>query len=163
MSMPNRVSTYARCPCDVLCVKPFHAVKGVTEALNKVRRQVWNDMSAAGNPEAAKKFKGARWALLKNPNHLSDQQAATLRRLKRRGGQLWRAYTLKEAFRAIFAGDLTADQAEELIDRWLSRASRSRIDAMIKAARTIGKFRHGILAAIRLGINNEWASHCTSC
>jgi transposase len=153
----------AHAPQAAICIDPFHAVKVVTEALNKLRRQVWNDMRREGNSQAAKKFKGARWALLKNPQDLTDEQAATLRRLKRRGGQLWRGYTLKEAFRAIFAGDLTAEQAAELIDRWLSRASRSRIDAFVKAARNIRRHRDGILAAIRLGINNEWASHCTSC
>ena len=52
-------------------------------------------------------LKGARWALLKRPDHLTDDQAGTLRKLRHRGGELWRAYTLREAFRAIFAGDLT--------------------------------------------------------
>ena len=33
---------------------------------------------------------------LKNPGDLTDQQAVTLRKLKRKGGELWRAYTLKE-------------------------------------------------------------------
>jgi transposase len=89
------------------------------------------------------------------PTNLSDQQATTLRQLKHRGGDLWRAYTLKEAFRAIFAGDLNTEQVEQLIDRWLSRASRSRIDAFVKAAKTIRKHRDGILAAIRLGNNGR--------
>ena len=41
--------------------------------------------------EAAKRFKGVRWALLSNPGHLCDDQAVTLRKLKRRGRDLWRA------------------------------------------------------------------------
>jgi len=61
---------------------------------------------------------------------------------------------LKEAFRAIFAGDLNPDAVAELIDRWISRASRSRLTPFVKAARTIRRHRDGILAAIRLGINN---------
>jgi transposase len=67
---------------------------------------------------------------------------------------VWRAYTLKEAFRAIFAGDLDTDAVAELIDRWTSRPSRSRLAPFVKAAKTIRKHRDGILAAIRLGINN---------
>ena len=70
---------------------------------------------------------------------------------------MWRAYTLREAFRAIFAGDLTTDEVTELIDRWISKASRSRIAAMVKAATTIRKHRDGILAAIRLKVNNARA------
>jgi transposase len=135
-------------PQATICYDPFHAVKLVTEALDTERRKVWNELRQSDNPEAAKKFKGARWVLLKKPTDLSDEQAATLRRLKRRGGDLWRAYSLKEAFRAIFAGDLTPDQAGELIDRWISRASRSLLPAFVKAAKTIRKHREGIIAAL---------------
>jgi transposase len=67
---------------------------------------------------------------------------------------VWRAYSLREAFRAIFAGDLRAQEVAELIDRWISKASRSRLAPFLKAARTIRKHRDGILAAIRLKINN---------
>jgi transposase len=149
-------------PQAVICIDPFHAVKLVGEALDTERRKAWNELRHGGNPAAAKKFKGARWALLKNPTNLSDEQAATLRRLKRRGGDVWRAYTLKEAFRAIFAGDLDPDAVAELIDRWISRAARSRLPAFVKAAKTIRKHRDGLIAAVRLGINNVWASYCAS-
>ena len=92
--------------------------------------------------------------MLKKPKDLTEDQASTLRKLKRRGGDVWRAYTLKEAFRAVFAGDLDPDAVAELIDRWISRASRSRLPAFVKAAKTIRKHRDGLIAAIRLGINN---------
>src|SRR6266571_5866389 len=153
------VRTHA--PQAAIAIDPFHAVKLVTDALDTVRRAVWQQMRAT-DPTAAHKFKGARWALLKRPDHLTDDQAGTLRKLRRRGGQLWRAYTLREAFRAIFAGDLTTQEVTELIDRWIAKASRSRIDAMVKTAKTIRKHRDGILTAIRLRINNEWAPYCTS-
>jgi transposase len=149
-------------PQAVICVDPFHAVKLVGEALDVERRKAWNELRRGGDPAAAKKFKGARWALLKRPDHLTDDQAATLRKLKRRGGDVWRAYTLKEAFRAIFAGDLDPDGVAELIDRWISRASRSRLPAFVKVAKTIRKHRDGILAAIRLGINNGRAEGLNS-
>lgn len=88
----------------VICYDPFHVVQLATKALEKVRRGVWQDLRKI-DAEKAKRFKGARWALLKNPPDLTDDQAATLRKLKRRGGDLWRAYTLKEALRGVFAGD----------------------------------------------------------
>lgn len=140
-------------PQVAIAIDPFHAVKLVGEALDTERRRVWNDLRAV-DAAAAKKFKGARWVLQKNPTDLTDEQAGVLRKLKRRGGDLWRAYTLKEAFRAIFAGDLTPDTIIELLDRWISKASRSRIPAFVKAAKTIRKHRDGILTAIRTGINN---------
>jgi transposase len=141
-------------PQAVICIDPFHAVKLVGDALDAVRREVWNEMRQLPDPAQAKKFKGARWSLLKNPENLTDDQASTLRKLKRKGGGIWRAYRLKESFRAIFAGDLDADEAGELIDRWISQAQRSQLPAFIKAAKTIRKFRDGILASIRLKINN---------
>src|SRR6266545_4331494 len=139
------VRTHA--PQATIAIDPFHAVKLVTDALDTVRRAVWQQMRAT-DPTAAHKFKGARWALLKRPDHLTDDQAGTLRKLRHRGGQLWRAYTLREAFRAIFAGDLNTDEVTELLDRWIAKASRSRIDAMVKTAKTIRKHRDGILTAI---------------
>ncbi|MGH3499574.1 MAG: ISL3 family transposase [Nocardioidaceae bacterium] len=105
-------------------------------------------------PASAKRFKGARWVLLKNPKNLSENQQATWRKLRRRGGTIWRAYNLKEAFRSIFAGDLEPDETAKLIERWLSKASRSRIPAFVKVAKTIRTHRDGILAALKLGINN---------
>jgi transposase len=138
----------------VRCIDPFHAVALVTDALDVERRQAWNELRQLPDQSAAKTFKGARWVLLKRPENLSDEQAATLRRLRNRGGRVWRAYSLKEAFRGIFAGDLDPDQSATALDRWCTKARRSRLPAFVKVAKTIRKHRDGILTAIRLGINN---------
>lgn len=138
----------------VICFDPFHVVQAGTQALEKVRRQVWQDLRTLPDKDAARRFKGARWVLLKNPGDLNDDQSATLRKLKRRGGDLWRAYMLKEALRAIFAGDLTEDEVAMLLDRFCSRAQRSGMKPFVSLAKTIRKRREGILAAVRLGINN---------
>jgi transposase len=140
-------------PAAVICYDPFHIVALATKALDTVRRQVWNDLRRL-DQAAARRFKGARWALLKNPTDLNDDQAATLRKLRRRGGDLWRAYTLKEALRAVFAGDLDEAEVAYLLDRFCSRAQRSGLKAFVTLAKTIRKHRDGILAAVRLGVNN---------
>jgi transposase len=138
----------------VICFDPFHVVQAGTQALEKVRRQVWQDLRKLPDQDTARRFKGARWCLLKNPDGLNDDQAATLRKIKRRGGDLWRAYALKEALRAIFAGDLTEDEVAMLLDRFCSRAQRSGMKPFVTLAKTIRKRREGILAAVRLGVNN---------
>ncbi|MGH9262134.1 MAG: ISL3 family transposase, partial [Acidimicrobiales bacterium] len=140
-------------PQATVCIDPFHVVALATDALDTVRRQAWNQLRAV-DPDKAKKFKGARWVLLKRPERLTDEQAATLRKLRRHGGAAWRAYQLKESLREVFAGDLTPSETTELLDRWCAKASRSRLEAFVKLAATIRKHRDGILAAIRLGINN---------
>jgi transposase len=82
----------------IICYDPFHVVQLGTRALEKVRRSVWQEMRQLPDQALASRFKGARWALLKNPGDLNDDQAATLRKLKRKGGELWRAYALKPDF-----------------------------------------------------------------
>ncbi|MGH7746996.1 MAG: ISL3 family transposase, partial [Candidatus Dormibacteria bacterium] len=138
----------------VICYDPFHVVQLVTSALDKVRRQVWQDLRKLPDQQVARRFKGARWALLKNPGDLTDDQASTLRKLRRRGGDLWRAYTLKEALRATFAGDLSEEGVGILLDRFCAKASRSGLKPFVTAAKTIRNRRAGILAAVRLGVNN---------
>ncbi len=54
----------------------------------------------------------------------------------------------------MFAGDLTEAGVGELLDRFCSKASRSGLKPFVTAAKTIRKRRAGILAAVRLGINN---------
>lgn len=137
----------------VICYDPYHVVALGTKALDTVRRQQWQLMRKA-DAKAALTFRGARWCLLKNPTDLDDDQATTLRRLKRHGGAVWRAYSLKEALRAIFAGDLSEDDVAHLLDRFCSKASRSGLRPFVTLARTIRKHREGILAAVRLGVNN---------
>ena len=143
-----------RAPAAVICFDPFHVVKVVTDALEAVRRQVWQAARTLPDQRIAKTFKGARWALLKNPADLTDTQVQTLQEMKRSGGMLWRAYQLKEALREIFAGDLDAGTVGELLDRWCARAQRSRIPEFVKAARTIRKHRTGIDAATDRGLSN---------
>ena len=141
-------------PQAVICFDPFHVVKAMTDALDELRRDLWQQLRLLPDPAIAKQFKGARWALLKNPEDLTGPQTETLRSLRRNGGSMWRGYQLKEAGREIFAGDLDPTEAIELIDRWCSRAQRSRLAPFVKAAATVRKHRDGIAAALRYGLSN---------
>jgi transposase len=141
-------------PQATICYDPFHVVKLATDALEKVRRAHWRTVWDLGDKTTARKFKGARWALLKNPENLTDRQAETLTQIKRNGGEMWRAYQLKEALRAIFTGDLNTTDTLDMLNRWCSWAQRSRLEPFITTARTIKQHTKGILAAIELGINN---------
>ena len=144
-------------PQAVICIDNYHVVQLASKALDEVRREHWNELRHAGEANAAKQFKDARWALLKNPEDLSDQQAATLAAFHAAGGKIPRAWTLKELTRAIFAPGLTVTAVEKLIDRLLSRLSRSRLEPFVRFGRTLRKHKHGVLAARRLSINNARA------
>lgn len=141
-------------PHAIICFDPFHVVQLATQALDTVRRETWQELRQLPDPEVARRFKGARWCLLKNPTDLTDKQAVTLRKIRHRGGDLWRASTLKEALRAAFAGDLGESAVAFLLDRFCSKASRSGLKPFVTLAQTLRKHRAGIHAAVHLRVNN---------
>ena len=133
-----------RLPDAVRCVDPFHVVQLATDALNEVRRDVWNEARRAGEIAAAKDLKGARYALWKNPENLTDRQQAKLSSIQKTNARLYRAYLLKEQLRQIYR--LPADSAIALLDEWIAWARRCRLPSFVKLAQTITKQRAGIVA-----------------
>ena len=143
---------HERCPQAALCLDPFHVVMLATDALDEIRREVWNEARQAGQTALAKDLKGARFALWKNPENLTERQQAKLAEIQKTNARLYRAYLLKEQLRQIYR--LPAEPAIELLDRWLEWARRCRLQPFVKLARTITDQRAGITAAIRHGLSN---------
>lgn len=141
-------------PQAIVCADPFHLVKLVGDALDEVRRDLWQQLRRLPADRWARDFKGSRWALLKNPEDLTERQADQLAKIKRNRGGIWRSYEMKEQFRAIFAGDLDATHATELLDRWITRASRSRLAPFVKCARTMRERRALIVNTLEQRISN---------
>ncbi len=142
-----------RCKNAVRCMDPFHVVQWATKALDDVRREVWNDARRAGQKAVAKELKGARYALWKNPEDLTERQQAKLADIAKTNQRLYRAYLLKEQLRMVFHQD-TAEDAIVLLDAWLAWASRSQIPAFVKLARSIRKHKTRIHAALIHGLSN---------
>jgi transposase len=141
-----------RCPGAVRCIDPFHVIQLATDALDEIRREVWNEARRQGNLELARELKGARFAVWKNPENLTDRQATKLAEIQRTNARLYRAYLLKEQLRQIY--QLPAAAAERLLDGWLKWARRCRLPSFVKLARTIVVQRDGILAAVKHGLSN---------
>jgi transposase len=127
-------------------------VQLATDALDAVRREVWNEARKAGQTMRARDLKGARFALWKNPEHLTDRQRGRLAGVQQTNQRLYRAYLLKEQLRAIHR--VPVEHAAALLDAWLSWARRSRLEPFVKLARTIAEQRAGIEAAIEHGLSN---------
>ncbi len=141
-----------RLPDAVRCVDPFHVVMLATDALDEIRREVWNDARRAGEIAMAKDLKGARYALWKNPENLTDRQTRKLASVQKTNRRLYRAYLLKEQLRQIYR--LPAGQAIRMLDDWIAWARRCRLAPFVKLAKTITKQRDGIAAAISHGLSN---------
>ena len=141
-----------RLPNAVRCVDPFHVIALATDALDEIRREVWNEARRAGEIAAAKDLKGARYALWKNPENLTGRQQAKLADIQKTNRPLYRAYLLKEQLRQIYR--LPADAATRLLDEWIAWARRCRLPSFVKLAKTITKQRAGIIAAIEHGLSN---------
>jgi len=140
------------CPGAVRCVDPFHVIQLATDALDEIRREVWNQARRAGQTELARDLKGARFVLWKNPEHLTARQQAKLSDIEQTNRPMFRAYLLKEQLRQIYR--LDANAAIALLDGWIKWARRCRLKPFVKLARTITDQRAGIIAAIQHGLSN---------
>jgi len=148
------VTAPGHAPQALVCADVFHLVKLVGDALEVVRREFWQQLRLLPDDRYAKAFKGSRWCLLKNPEDLTPKQTEKLATIRRRRNIIWRAYEMKEQFRAIFTTGLAPAEAIVLLDRWVTRALKSRIEAFKKAARTMRERRGIIINAITQGISN---------
>ena len=141
-----------KCPQATLCMDPFHVVQWATKALDEVRRAVWNEARRGGQTAVASDLKGARFALWKNPEDLTERQQAKLASIQRTNERLYRAYLLKEQLRQVF--HLRGKKGMKLLDQWLSWARRCRIPAFVKLAYSITDHRAGIDAALTNELSN---------
>jgi transposase len=141
-----------RCPNAAVCYDPFHLVKLASDALDDIRREVWNEARRAGQKQVAAELKGARFALWKNPGNLTERQQLKLARVQQLNQRLYRAYLLAQQLREIYR--VAFDDAITLLEAWLRWARRCRLQPFVKLARTITEQRAGIEAAIRHGLSN---------
>jgi len=141
-----------RAPQAKVCLDPFHVVKWATDALDVVRRQVWNDARHAGMTGVARSLKDSRYALWKNPEDLTGRQRAKLAMIQDTNKPLYRAYLLKEQLRAVFkpggAGRI------RLLDAWLAWACRSKLRPFVELSRTIRAHRAEIAHALAYKLTN---------
>ena len=141
-----------RCPNATLCADPFHMVAWATNALDEVRRQHWRTAKTLNSPTMIKRIKGCRYALLKNPENLTDNQHVALANVASLNKTLYRAYLLKEQFRLVF--QLRGTEAITALHDWLNWAKRCRIPPFVELAKRITKHRATIEATLTHGLSN---------
>jgi len=135
-----------RCPNATVCIDAFHVVAWATEALDDVRREVWNEARKGGMTQHARELKGSRYALWRNPEDLTRRQEAKLAWIAQVNTKLYRAYLMKEQLRIAIR--TKGVLALTMLDEWLVWVQRCRITAFVELGRKIKKNLAGIEAAM---------------
>lgn len=138
-------------PHATLIFDRFHVQQLVGTAVDETRREEWRRMR--GTPDAPT-VKKSRWALLKNPVNLTEAERAKLAAIQGENKRLYRAYLLKEQFRDIL-DRRQHNVVRRLLRRWLGWATRSRLPAFVKVARTIRQHLDGIVEYVRWRYTNS--------
>lgn len=122
----------------------FHILKIINEGVDAVRR---------AEIKTTPVLRGARYALLKNEQSLTSKQKETRDKLSQMNLKSMKALRIREAFQAIYKAENITD-FQRLLKEWYNWAIRSRLEPMVKVARTIKRHWDGVLRWKESQINN---------
>ena len=142
------------CPNAERVLDSFHIVSWMSDALDQVRRRLWNQARRGGDKTGTDAMRGVKYAVLKNPDNLTERQDAALKTLADTDprGKLYRSWQLKELLRTLL--HQSVEQAQTALKRWIFWASHSRIPEVVDLSKKIRHRRDDILRTIRLGYSN---------
>jgi len=122
----------------------FHTVKLASEAMDEVRSAQWKGEATRVREELgeldAKERRSILWAMRRNPSGWSATQTQAMHWLQRANLESARAWRLKMGLREVFShacshNDATLASAD--LERWLSWATRSRLEPFKRLAATL--------------------------
>ena len=143
----------SRCLNAKMNMDAFHTVQWATDALDEVRREVWNQARREGGDQAlADQLKGCRYALWKDPERLTGRQKNKLAWVAHTNDRLYRAYLMKEELR--LAVHLKGEEGIALLAHWLAWTARCQIPAFVALGAKIRRHRIAIEASLRSGTSN---------
>jgi transposase len=130
----------------------FHVARAINEAVNEVRKREHRELLEQGDATLAR----TKFIWLKNPENHSDLQEAMFELLKDLGLKVARAWAIKETARGLWSY-VTRGWAKRAWTKWISWATRSRLEPMRRVARMVKNHLWGILNAIVLRVTNAGA------
>lgn len=156
-----------RCPGAVQCADAFHLVQWATKALAVVRAHAWRDARAGGatrkngteqgrqrrdSTGTARELARAKYALVKNPENLTERQHARLEWIAATHPTLWDAYRLKESLRLLLK--LRGPDGIDALHTWIAEAHASGITEFAHLASRIAAIHERIEATLTHGLSN---------
>ena len=143
----------SRCLNAKMNMDAFHTVQWATDALDEVRREVWNQARREGGDQAlAGQLKGCRYALWKNPERLTGRQKSKLAWVAHTNDRLYRAYLMKEELRLAIR--MKGEEGVALLAHWLAWAARCQVPAFVELGAKVRRHRTAIEASLRSGTSN---------
>ncbi len=123
----------------------YHVMAKLGKAIDEVRAEESKQLKADGYEPL---LTNTRFILLKRPENLTQKQEIKLADLVQYNLRAVRAYLLKEDFQ--FFWEYTSPyHAGRFLDRWCTRAMRSKIEPMKKVARTMRNHRALLMNGFR--------------
>jgi transposase len=134
-------------------VDRFHVMKNLNEALTKARRAIQKD----ADDTTRELLKGCRWLLVKNREHLTEEQEKQLACMLEASPELKRCYQLKESFRDLFDQHLTPKTAKKRLLRWIAQVEATPFKAFKSFVNTLRNWWEQILNYFDGRFNNGFA------
>jgi transposase len=119
----------------------FHIVAKLNKAVDEVRAKEARELRTRGFEPILKR---TRWCFLKRPENLTHNQAQKLTDVLAYDLRAVRAYLLKESFDAFWTYT-SPYWAGWYLDKWCTRAMRSRLDPIKRFVRTLRQHRELLL------------------
>jgi len=122
----------------------FHVVKLLNDKLSDLRRQLYREATDRLHKDV---LKGTRWLLLKRPENLDEtrDEPKRLAEALKLNESLATAYYLKEELGLLWE-ERTKRAAGRFLDDWIRQANASGIRVLQTFAKTLSRYRTGILA-----------------
>lgn len=115
-----------RCPNALNILDGFHVKGHLTKAVDETRKE---DVAKLKKEKKENVLTKSKYIFLKNPENLTEKQAVKLEDLMKCNLRVVRAYLMKEDFERFWEYK-SPYWAGRFLDRWCTRAMRSKIEPM---------------------------------
>jgi transposase len=144
-------------PQEKIVFDRFHAMRYVTDAVDRTRRQEQKLLQQEGNDA----LKGSRYLWLWNAEDVPEERRQEFAELKKDHLRVGRAWSIKESFRDLWK-QVSAGEAKDFFQQWYFWATHSRLPSMIAAAKTLKAHLAGVLNSVTKRITNACAEGLNS-
>lgn len=124
----------------------FHLVKYLNHAIDQVRRR---------EVKRHQDLKHSRYALLKNPENLTERQRIHFQAIADANYEVGKAWQVRENFKELFSAKKLL--ARLLFNRWALDATRRKIKEIDKVVEMFNRHASGVVNAILTNLNNAMA------